>query len=298
MYRIATLNLQNFACPPYAWYDWEAIYSAEQWQMKTQWLQRLWQQAHTDVLALQEVFSVEALQRLCAQAGLDYLLSAGQPTMVDQHIFTAPVVALASRYPLTELTLPSVDQAWLTQLQLSGFKDSREPLLARLQLPGIGDIDICVVHLKSRRPDKQLSGPLARVKSEQQRLLEAAILWQRLALHHAQAARPLLLCGDFNDELSSPLLQPLLALDASLRLQDAAHLVDGSIRPPTHYYGAHGKVLDYLLCSQEFDPRYHHAVAEVVGYQVFDEHLVRPQYALHGHSSDHALVQLIVQPRR
>lgn len=298
MYRIATLNLQNFACPPYAWYDWEAIYSAEQWQMKTAWLRQLWQQAQTDVLALQEVFSVDALQELCAQAGFDYLLSAGQPAMVDQHIFTAPVVALASRFPLTALTLPAIDPSWLSQLQLSQFNDSREPLLARVQLPGIGDVDICVVHLKSRRPDKQLAGPLARVKSEQQRLLEAALLWQRLAQHHASSARPLLLCGDLNDELSSPLLQPLLALDAHFRLQDAAQLVDGAARPATHYYGAHGKVLDYLLCSQEFDPRYHHSAAEVVAYQVFDQHLVRPQYALDGHSSDHALVQLTIQPRR
>lgn len=298
MYRIATLNLQNFASPPYAWYDWEAIYSPEQWQMKTRWLQQLWCHAQTDVVALQEVFSVESLAQVCGQAGFVHVLTAGQPQMVDQHIFTAPVVALASRYPLTPIPLPAVDPQWLSPLQLTGFTDSREPLLARLQLAGIGELDICVVHLKSRRPDKQLAGPLAMVKSEQQRLLEAALLWQRLACHREQSGRPLLLCGDLNDELASPLLQPLLASDARLRLQDAAGLVDGAARPATHYYGAHGKVLDYLLCSQEFDPRFHHAVAEVVGYHVFDEHLVRPQYARDGHSSDHAMVQLTVQPRR
>lgn len=295
-YQIATLNLQNFVEPPYAWYDWEAIYSAKQWQMKTAWLRQLWQQAGLDLLALQEVFSVSALQTLCHDAGLPHLLVAAEPSLQENHVFTAPVVALASRYPLQALPLPPLDPHWLRQLSLSEFQDSRVPLLARVELPSLGAVDLCVVHLKSRRPDKSIEGPLALVKSQLQRLSEAALLMQRLAVHYAKAQRPLLLLGDLNDELSA--IMPLTQLVDGLKLQDAAELAMAELRPPTHYYGAQGKVLDYLLCSSEFDARFHHSVAEVSHYRVWDQHLVRPRFDLDGHSSDHAMVQMTLRPRR
>lgn len=295
-YQIATLNLQNFAEPPYACYDWDAIYSAKQWQMKTHWLRQLWQQAGLDVLAVQELFSVSALQTLCHDAGLPHLLVAAEPSLQDNHVFTAPVVALASRFPLQALALPPVDPSWLSQLSLVDFQDSRVPLLARVTLPALGAVDLCVVHLKSRRPDKSLTGSLALVKSQLQRQLEAAMLMQRLAVHYAKAQRPLLLLGDLNDELSS--LMPLTQFVDGLKLQDAAALAMAELRPPTHYYGAQGKVLDYLLCSSEFDPRFHHSVAEVCHYRVWDDHLVRPRFELDGHSSDHAMVQMTLNARR
>lgn len=296
--QIATLNLQNFAAPPYAYYDWEAIYSPSQWQMKTGWLRQLWQQAQLDVVAMQEVFSLTDLQQVCTDAGLTEMVWAGQPALQDEHIYTAPVVALASRYPLQQLALPEVTLDSVAQLGLSQFSDSRTPLLARVQLPLFGEIDICVGHLKSRRPDKHSSGALAAVKSQLQRMCEAALLQQRLAQHYATAQKPLLVCGDFNDEWSSALLEPLRAYQQGFMLQDAATLATVAAQAPTHYYGAHGKVLDYVLCSAEFDARYHHAIAELSAYRVWDQHLRRPTFALDGHSSDHAMVHITLQGRK
>ena len=133
--------------------------------------------------------------------------------------------------------------------------------------------------------------------SELQRGYEAALLHQALAARCQ--AQPLTLAGDFNDVLTSALLQPLLAVGRHQQplfmLQDAADLAPSAVRRPTHYYGAAGQVLDYLLVSSAFDPRHHHACGQVSAYQVVDSHLVRPEFERDGYSSDHAFVQISLQ---
>lgn len=57
--RFSSLNLQNFAAPPLASYEFDNIYSQAQWQQKTSWLRRTIAAAAPDVLLLQEVFSVD-----------------------------------------------------------------------------------------------------------------------------------------------------------------------------------------------------------------------------------------------
>lgn len=299
LFRFATLNLFNFTAPPAASYEWDNIYSPAQWQAKTAWLLRMLQRCQPDVLAVQELFSVDALAALVAPLGYQ-LAVASQPQLKDGHIFEQPVVGLLSRYPVSEITALSADPADISALGLASFAFSRPPLAATVQLPQLGALRVVVTHLKSRRPTELASPLLARWQAQQQRALEAVLLRQLLPA--AAARRPLLLAGDLNDELSSALLQPLLATEPaqrhSLLLQDSAMLAPAGTRPPTHYYGAAGKVLDYLLLSADFDPRDPHSLAEVTDYQVVDDHLVRPQFALDGHSSDHALVQITVRLRQ
>ena len=103
--RIATLNLLNFAAPPLASYEWDNIYTAAQWQQKTNWLRTLLQQQQPDVLALQEVFSLEALRGLLTPLGYAHLAAVETAELVDQHVFTRPIVAIASRYPFTVVTV-------------------------------------------------------------------------------------------------------------------------------------------------------------------------------------------------
>lgn len=299
LYRFASLNLLNFAEPPAACYEWDNIYSHAAWQCKTAWLARVLQQQQPDLLAVQEVFSVEALRALTAPLGYQ-LVVAGQPLLREEHIFEQPVVGLLSRYPIADIEILSADPQAVSQLGLVSFQFSRPPLAATVFLPGLGPLRVVVVHLKSRRPTDLADPLLARWQAQQQRGLEAVLLRQLLP---AQAkGKPLLVAGDLNDELSSALLAPLLAKDLqttpALVLQDSAILAPVGPRPATHYYGAVGKVLDYLLLSADFDPKYPHSLAAVTDYQVADDHLVRPQFALDGHSSDHAMVQVTVQLRR
>ena len=303
--RVATLNLLNFAAPPLACYEWDNIYSAAQWQQKTNWLRTLLQQQQPDILVLQEVFSVAELQELLAALGYAWFAVVESPELVDQHVFTRPVVAIASRVPMLQTQEIVADAAGLAQLGLASFQFSRKPVLVQLDTPQFGPLWVASVHLKSRRPAELPDAALALWASELQRGYEAALLRQALAKHCRCAqgqAEPLIVAGDFNDVLSSALLQPLLTADRSQQplflLQDAAGLAADACRAPTHYYGAGGQVLDYLLVSAAFDPRHHHACGEVSSYQVFDRHLVAPVFALDGYSSDHAYVQISLKPLR
>lgn len=298
--RIATLNLLNFTAPPLASYEWDNIYSAAQWQQKTGWLKSLLQQQQPDILALQEVFSVDVLQQLLFPLGYQWFATVETPVLVDEHVFTKPVVAIASRYPILSTAAITANPAALQQLGLTSFQFSRCPLLVQIQTPQFGPVFVATVHLKSRRPADLSDAALALWASELQRGHEAALLAQALATRCR--AQPLVLAGDFNDVLSSALLQPLLAVDSSQRplfmLQDSADLAPAGHRPATHYYGAAGQVLDYLLVSAAFDPRHHHACGEVSAYQVVDQHLVRPAFDRDGYSSDHALAQINLRPFR
>lgn len=298
--KVATLNLFNFAAPPLACYEWDNIYSAAQWQQKTAWLRRMLQQQQPDILILQEVFSVTELRDLLQAEGLPWLATVESPELVDNHVFTRPVVAVASRFPILTSEALYADGAGLQQLGLNAFHFSRLPVLTQIQTPQFGAIWLAAVHLKSRRPAELPDAALALWASEMQRGYEAALLRQALASRCQ--AQPLILAGDFNDVLSSALLQPLLAVDRQQRplfmLQDAAELVVTAQRRPTHYYGAAGQVLDYILLSTAFDPRHHHACGQVSSYQVVDQHLVRPDFALDGYSSDHAWVQVNLQALR
>lgn len=296
--RVATLNLLNFAAPPLACYEWDNIYSQAQWQQKTNWLKTLLQQQQPDILALQEVFSVTELRELLATLGYAWFAVVEQPELLDQHVFTRPVVAIASRYPMLKVAEITADAAGLAQLGLQSFQFSRKPVLVQLETPQFGKLRVAAVHLKSRRPAELPDAALALWASELQRGHEAALLRQALAVQCQ--AEPLIVAGDFNDVLSSALLQPLLAADRSQQplflLQDAAELAAEAYRAPTHYYGAGGQVLDYLLVSTAFDPRHHHACGEVSRYRVVDRHLVSPVFARDGYSSDHAYVQISLKP--
>ncbi|KGT34303.1 endonuclease, partial [Vibrio parahaemolyticus] len=54
-----TANLFNFVAPPNAYYDFENIYSQEQWRDKLAWTQNQLEKLEPDIIGLQEVFSIE-----------------------------------------------------------------------------------------------------------------------------------------------------------------------------------------------------------------------------------------------
>ena len=180
-YRLTTLNLHNFAAPPLACYEWDNIYSQTQWQQKTQWLLATWQQLKPDLLALQEVFSVDALVELISAAGFAHWAVSAQPVLVDDHVFQKPVQLLASRYPLQVQSWPKLDTSdWPSAMQHCQF--SREPLLVEVELPLLGKVRVVVCHLKSARAVAELQAypALALWQSAQQRGMEATMLWQQL----------------------------------------------------------------------------------------------------------------------
>jgi endonuclease/exonuclease/phosphatase family metal-dependent hydrolase len=309
--RLSTLNLLNFTEPPQASYEFDNIYSSAQWQQKTDWLRRVLLDVAPDVLALQEVFSCAALQQLTLELGYSHFAVAENPTLIDDHVYQKPVVALVSKYPILQSNAVQVPQAAANALGLSHFSFSRAPLRALVQLPDIGLCNCYVVHLKSRRPLALPQGQnlpaaeaLSRWAACVQRGNEAGLLLEAITEQWQKDKLPVMLLGDFNDELSSPLLQilvqslqpsekqPAQIEEMKLQLQDS-WLLQPAIpaeRPATHYYGAKGSVLDYILLSADFTPL-------VQRQWVVDQHLRQPVLAVDGYSSDHALVTVQLQLR-
>lgn len=305
--RLSSLNLLNFTAPPHASYEFDNIYSVAQWQQKTDWLRRVLIDVAPDMLALQEVFSCDALQQLTQELGFSYFAVAELPTLIDDHVYQKPVVALASRFPILHSHAVQVPQAAATALGIAHFNFSRAPLRALVQLPEIGLCNCYVVHLKSRRPLALPQGQslpaaeaLSRWAACVQRGNEAGLLLEAITEQWAEDKLPVMLLGDFNDELSSPLLrflvqsavQPEQIDDTTLQLQDS-WLWQPEIaadRPATHYYGAKGSVLDYILLSAQFAPL-------VQQHWVVDQHLRQPVFAVDGYSSDHALVTVQLRLR-
>ena len=77
--------------PPDAFYDFDRISSAEQWQKKERWMASYLQTHAPDIIGFQEVFSTDALAALVKEQGYDYFAVVDQPTVIDDFIYRDPV---------------------------------------------------------------------------------------------------------------------------------------------------------------------------------------------------------------
>lgn len=150
--KIASINLFNFIEPPLAYYDFENIYSHGQWQKKCQWLSEFLTNRQPDIVGFQEVFSPEPLKRIASEQGLVHFAIVDAPTLISDYIYRSPVVALASRYPIVEISSVEPDARLVAAMGLSSeFAFSRKVLRATVEVPHIGKCDYYVVHFKSKR---------------------------------------------------------------------------------------------------------------------------------------------------
>ncbi|WDE14499.1 endonuclease/exonuclease/phosphatase family protein [Thalassomonas haliotis] len=335
---MASFNLFNYLAPPNAYYDFQRIYSAEQWDKKQHWIADYLKAHQPDVIGFQEVFSPEPLKTLVAGLGYRYFHVVDRPQVTDGFIYSHPVVAIASRYPVigADAIVPDTGLAGAMGLK-AGFSFSRKVLRATVDLPHIGFCDCYVVHFKSKRPlfdyqpDKTLSdekNTLEQLKAQvtggwgaaMQRGSEAALLFVEMLSRREASGLPMILMGDFNNSLSQEellfLTTRLLRADAvtgsdvyleKYCLQDAWDLFQAvavsrgkasSGRRPSHYYGAKGFVLDYILLSREFDAGYQLSLFEVSGYETYDRHLINPIFDRDGESSDHAIPMVTLTLRK
>ncbi|QXO15621.1 endonuclease/exonuclease/phosphatase family protein [Vibrio ostreae] len=310
--RFATANLLNYLAPPNAFYDFNNIYEAGQWQQKQAWLNRKLAALNADVIGFQEVFTPEALQQQVTELGYPYFAVVDQPKISDGYIYSSPVVAIASRFELIE-----VKQIDVT---VEGFSFQRQPLRATLIHPALGLVDVYVVHFKSQRSmleseedarlvDAWQTELYGRWQSAMQRGQEAHLLHQAMVQRKRQYGHPMVLMGDFNQVLSSMEFNALRATHRfrqpdtfapllPYHLHDSWELFSHShagARKPTHYSGASGQVLDYILLSSDFTQDADHPVATVVDYHVEDHHLVNPHSEADRFASDHALVAVTLQ---
>lgn len=346
--KVASFNLFNYVEPPLAYYDFENIYTSEQWEKKQRWLNDFLSEQQPDIIGFQEVFSISALAEQVHAAGLSHFAVVDEPSVEDDFICRDPVVALASKFAFEEVISIEVDKTYAKALGLeSGFNYSRKPLRVTVVLPDIGHCDIYVVHFKSKRPSVDELPPAKSAAEGQttqanygellgrnvlgqwasciQRGSEAALLFHSMMQRRVLTENAMMLIGDFNDDLSNQALCFLTTKElrfdknglgelASYPLTDAYQLycesivareckmsvenVPPAVRQPTHYYGAQGNVLDYILLSQDFNPAFHTSTAEVSHYHTADRHLINPRYERDSHSTDHAPIVCTLTSRQ
>jgi endonuclease/exonuclease/phosphatase family metal-dependent hydrolase len=333
--KIATFNLFNYLEPPFAFYDFERIYSAEQWQKKQLWIADYLNEFKPDVIGFQEVFSPDSLRELVLTEGYPYFAVVDQAEVIDDFICRSPVVAIASRYPLENVNTVTPDSDLALKIGLSlNFSFSRKVLRATVMLPHIGGVDCYVTHFKSKRPmlefehDNTLTNEkniIEKLKAQVaggwgstiQRGSEAALLLVNMIARREETALPMILMGDFNNTLKDGVLNHLItdslrfvskfdseAFLAKYCLTDSWDLFQTTdndtehvVRKATHYFGESSSVLDYILLSSEFDARCQQSIFEVSDYQTYDRHLINPIFDRDGESTDHGIVLITLALR-
>ncbi len=321
--RISTMNLYNFIAPPDAYYHVENRYSNDKWQEKCDWLEAYIQIHQPDIIAFQEVFSIDALQTLVQKLNYPHFAFVDTPIQKSPGVYESPVVCLASRYPISKLNPLSANKEVSHALSLTDeMTFSRVPLWASIQLPKLGEVDFYVVHLKSKRPilDEEIKtnilsenlchDMLGALASHIQRSAESCQLMVHLIENRKKHQRPFVLMGDFNDDLYAESLKPLhLSKLQSVTDDMAIHPIHyyqlydswdiyqenvGSpaiIRPYTYFHHHVGSILDYILLSDDFKESEANQVISVVNYHCEDKHLT-PIDPRQIHGSDHAVISI------
>ncbi|WP_087016455.1 endonuclease/exonuclease/phosphatase family protein [Thaumasiovibrio subtropicus] len=299
---LATWNLLNFIAPPNAAYEMDNILLAEQWQKKQQWVRSHVAALEADIIGFQEIFSDNALDELLQPYGYK-LHIVDKPRVRDGYIYESPVVGIASRLPLKRCYPIRVDTETLVSLGLPPpFQFSRTPVVAVVTHPILGDIRCVSIHLKSQRASVDIEGQDPRNialklcdswASTRQRGTEAALLNLQLS-QGPDAHLPTVVMGDFNRDLQS---SELKALANNGWLHDSWALYQSQqnreiLRPATHYHGAVGSVLDYILLTDHFDHNSVECRGRICAYHCIDRHLINPRYEIDSESSDHAIVQV------
>ena len=219
----------NYLEPPNAFYEFERIYSAKQWQKKQDWIVAYLREYQPDIIGFQEVFSTDSLKELVTAQGYDYFEVVAQPDVIDDFIYRSPVVAIASRHPIVDIKAVKPDVELAQTLGLaSDFSFRRSVLRATIEVPHIGNCDCYVVHLKSKRSMIELDEKNKTWSAEQtiieslkaqiagswgstiQRGSEATLLMMDMIERREATGHPMILMGDFNNNLTDGVLSHLL----------------------------------------------------------------------------------------
>jgi endonuclease/exonuclease/phosphatase family metal-dependent hydrolase len=227
--KIATFNLFNYLEPPNAFYEFERIYSAEQWAKKQRWIADYLREYQPDIIGFQEVFSIESLKELVSPLNYRYFEVVDKPEVIDEFIYKKPVVAIASRYPIIDVKTVKTNTELAQTLGLTNnFSSSRKLLRATIDVPHLGYCDCYVVHFKSKRsmiefdeknishsPEKTIIESLkAQVAggwgSTIQRGSEATLLMIEMIERRETTGYPMVLMGDYNNTLTDGVLSHLL----------------------------------------------------------------------------------------
>jgi endonuclease/exonuclease/phosphatase family metal-dependent hydrolase len=302
--RFATFNVLNLARPGLRFYDGIEPYTEQQYDAKISWLARQFDRLDADVIALQEVFSQEAVRDVMARS--ERYRDALHVGFAPEPGKLTPSVALVTRLPLAgepakHLELPRGLAVPLLDLKEAMTRFTRPVLQVPVLLaPGLA-LTIFVVHLKSKRPDYRTndnetdpaSVGAAVLRSMVRRGAEALGLRYLLTDFASGRRVPMMVMGDFNDVADAVPTQMVLGggrgpnghderMFECYRLQ--------SRRDPlrdvgyTHVHDGNFETIDHVLVSEEFNPASKHALGEVLDVAYLNDHVIfrAPETSDHG----------------
>jgi endonuclease/exonuclease/phosphatase family metal-dependent hydrolase len=302
--RLATFNVLNLARPGLRFYDGIEPYTQEQYDAKVSWLARQFDRLDADVIALQEVFSQDAVREVMAHSERyrDALHIGFEPEPGK----LTPSVALVTRLPLAgepakHLDLPRGLAVPLLDLKEAMTRFTRPVLQVPVLLaPGLA-LNIFVVHLKSKRPDYRTndnetdpaSVGAAVLRSMVRRGAEALGLRYLLTDFAAGRRLPIMVMGDFNDVADAVPTQMVLgggrgANGHDERMFECYRLQSrrDSLRDVgyTHVHDGNFETIDHVLVSEEFNPASKHALGEVLDVAYLNDHVIfrAPETSDHG----------------
>jgi predicted extracellular nuclease len=302
--RFATFNVLNLARPGLRFYDGIEPYTEQQYDAKISWLARQFDRLDADAIALQEVFSQEAVRDVMARS--ERYRDAIHIGFEPEPGKLTPSVALVTRLPLAgepakHLDMPRGLAVPLLDLKEAMNRFTRPVLQVPVQLaPGLA-LNIFVVHLKSKRPDYRTndnetdpaSVGAAVLRSMVRRGAEALGLRYLLTDFASGRRVPMMVMGDFNDVADAVPTQMVLGggrgpnghderMFECYRLQ--------SRRDPlrdvgyTHVHDGNFETIDHVLVSEEFNPASPHALGEVLDVAYLNDHVIfrTPDSSDHG----------------
>jgi len=305
--RIATLNCLNLALPGRRFYPGAEPYGPDEYIAKTQWLASMFDRLAADVVLVQEIFHEQALSDVARQTARGARAWSLAVPFADQ-INDKPRLGLAWRDALHPQLDSIVDlprgQSVTVPDKGEHAQFSRPLLRARLDLPDVAGgtaLTLLNVHLKSRRPEylegEDRNDPRLEARAQLRSLVmrgaEAAAL-RTIVIEATRGARtPLIVAGDFNDDLRSVTTQ--MVADTSWKPDDRPqrnHMLFDALdverrRWPgrgrdvayTILHGGEPERIDQVLVSEAFVSPSKHAIGHVAGAAILNDHLAERRRA-------------------
>lgn len=302
--RFATFNVLNLALPGLRFYDGIEPYTEAQYDAKVAWLARKLDQLDADVIALQEVFSQQAVTDVLART--ERYRDAQHIGFEPESGKLTPSVALVSRLPLAGATTKYMEfprglSVPLPDLNPNMTRFTRPVLQVPVRIAPDLVLNVFVVHLKSKRPDYRNGDSetdpgsigAAVLRSMIRRGAEALGLRYLLSDFTGGRRLPLMVMGDFNDVADAVPTQLVMGGGRSLngfdeRMFECYRLQ--SRRDPlrdvgyTHVHDGNFETIDHVLVSEEFNPASPHALGEVLEVAYLNDHVIlrTPDASDHG----------------
>lgn len=296
--RITTFNLFQYCNYKHSFYTKKEKYQKKQWEDKNNWIKKTLEDIDSHIVAFQEVFSHDDLEKLTKQLGFKHFAKIDE-AKIKKNIYETCVVSLASKFPIKKIETIEIDTQLVDMFDFeTAFNFQRKPLKITIEIDKNSYI-FYVVHLKSNRLNEfeykfeksSLINEKLKKSIDSFTFKNSSSLKQRLceAIHLSkdiskQENKNIILLGDLNDKefsLTSDILcnktlienikdfkiyKEIDLKDENLQLFDSFYLSKKEQRKPTSYFKTLGNVLDYVFLAKQLKVNFSN-------YELYDNHL-------------------------